>query len=95
MGFRRLSIIDLSKNADQPMITSDGRYVCVFNGEIYNFKEIFSKIKDKFYWKSKSDTEVLLNSFLYWGDQFINQLDGMFAFLILDTKLKKNFCWKR
>ena len=91
MGFRRLSIIDLSKNADQPMITSDGRYVCVFNGEIYNFKEIFSKIKDKFNWKSKSDTEVLLNSFLYWGDQFINQLDGMFAFLILDTKLKKIF----
>ena len=91
MGFRRLSIIDLSKNADQPMTTSDGRYVCVFNGEIYNFKEIFSQIKDKFNWKSKSDTEVLLNSFLYWGDQFINQLDGMFAFLILDTKLKKIF----
>ena len=43
----------------------------VFLMESYNFKEIFSKIKDKFNWKSKSDTEVLLNSFLYWGDQFV------------------------
>ena len=91
-GFRRLSILDLTEAGNQPMISDNRRYVCVFNGEIYNYKKIFEKLKDKFKWKSKSDTEVLLNSYIYWGDDFVNKLDGMFAFAILDINKKTLFC---
>lgn len=91
-GFRRLSILDLTEAGNQPMISDNRRYVCVFNGEIYNYKKIFEKLKDKFKWKSKSDTEVLLNSYIYWGDEFVNKLDGMFAFAILDINKKTLFC---
>ena len=91
-GFRRLSILDLTEAGNQPMISDNRRYVCVFNGEIYNYKKIFENLKDKFKWKSKSDSEVLLNSYIYWGDEFVNKLDGMFAFAILDIKKKTLFC---
>ena len=92
LGFRRLSILDLTEAGNQPMISDNRRYVCVFNGEIYNYKKIFEKLEDKFKWKSKSDTEVLLNSYIYWGDEFVNKLDGMFAFAILDINKKTLFC---
>ncbi len=91
IGFRRLSILDLSKNASQPMISTDKKFVCVFNGEIYNYKEIYKEIEKKFVWKSKSDTEVLLNSYIYWGKKVIHKLDGMFSFVIIDLKNKSLF----
>ena len=91
IGFRRLSILDLSKNASQPMISTDKNYVCVFNGEIYNYREIFKEIENKFIWKSKSDTEVLLNSYIIWGKEVVNKLDGMFSFVIIDLKNKSLF----
>ena len=91
-GHCRLSIIDLSNNAHQPMCSYDNRYVIVYNGEIYNFKELrlqLLKLGHKF--KSKSDTEVVLNSYIEWGEKIVNKLNGMFAFLIWDKKKKELF----
>ena len=93
--FKRLSIIDLTKNSDQPLVSEDKRFVIVFNGEIYNFKELKLSLKEKGYkFKSNGDAEVLLKSFIYWGDKFINKLRGMFAFCIWDKKLKKMIAYR-
>lgn len=86
MGFRRLKIIDLSENAHQPMKSFDGRYVIVFNGEIYNYCEIRKELELKGYaFRSDSDTEVLLNSFIQFGEKCTEKFIGMFAFVIFDT----------
>ena len=71
------------------MISSYKRYVCVFNGEIYNFKNIFKEIENKFNWRGSSDTEVLLNHWLIWQEKSLDKIDGMFAFAIWDTEDKK------
>lgn len=90
LGHRRLSIIDLSENANQPMHSSDGRYVIVYNGEIYNFREIAAELKQmhKTNFKTSSDTEVILEAFVQYGTDFVNKLNGMFAIAIYD-KLKQ------
>jgi len=88
-AFNRLSIIDTSSAGDQPMISHCGRYICIFNGEIYNFQKIYQDIKNNFIWKSSSDTEVLLNAWIHWGSECLHKIDGMFAFSIWDKKLKK------
>jgi len=86
LGFRRLSIIDLSSNSDQPMYSSDKRYVVVFNGEIYNFIELRDELVKKGHvFRSTGDTEVLLYSFLEWGYECLSRLNGMWAFLIYDS----------
>lgn len=85
LGHRRLSIIDLSETANQPMYSSCGRYVIVFNGEIYNFKEIAQELSD-YSFSTHSDTEVLLAAFIRWGTGFVHRLNGMFAFAIYDLK---------
>ena len=91
LGHRRLSIIDLSKNADQPMVSSCGRYILVFNGEIYNYQEIKNTlIESGFKFFSSSDSEVIINAFKYWGEECINYFNGMFAFAILDIGDSKN-----
>ena len=72
------------------MVSSCGRYLCVFNGEIYNFKKIFKEIENKFTWKGTSDTEVLLNAWSIWKEETLNKIDGMFAFAIWDLKKKIN-----
>ncbi len=84
LGHRRLSIIDLTEAANQPMHSQCGRYVIVFNGEIYNYREIARELKVTL--KTTSDTEVLLESFIQFGTGFVNKLNGMFAFVIYDTK---------
>lgn len=82
LGFRRLAIIDLSQAGNQPMVSSDGRSVIVFNGEIYNFVELRNDLKNLgINFKSRSDTEVLLEALNYWGINAINRLNGMFAFV--------------
>lgn len=87
LAFRRLSIIDLSPRGHQPMKSSDGRYVIVFNGEIYNYREIRDELQEKgFIFDSDSDTEVILNSFICWGRACVNKFIGMFSFIIADTK---------
>ena len=86
-GHRRLSIIDLSDSAMQPMASQDGTLVISFNGEIYNHAEIREELnnKGKYKWQtSHSDTEVILNAFSEWGIECVNKFRGMFAFAILD-----------
>ena len=90
LAHRRLSILDLSNGGSQPMISSDNRYVCVFNGEIYNYKEIRHNLGEaSISWKGKSDTEVLLEAWSRWGVKSLEYLDGMFAFSIWDKKNQK------
>ena len=81
----RLSIIDLSSNASQPMIDSSEKYIIAFNGEVYNFqalKKELLKIGHNF--NSNSDTEVILNGFIEWGPEIFEKLQGMFAIAIID-----------
>jgi len=87
LGHRRLSIIDLSNAANQPMYSHNDRYVMVYNGEVYNFKEIARecKVKDPdFRLYTSSDSEVILEAFALWGVDFVNKLNGMFAIVIYD-----------
>jgi asparagine synthase (glutamine-hydrolysing) len=86
IGHRRLAIIDLSEAASQPMLSEGSRYVLSYNGEIYNYIEIRKELQSlgvKFY--SKSDTEVLLQSLIYWQEKALTKLNGMFAFAFYDT----------
>lgn len=88
LGHRRLSIIDLRELANQPMFSHTNRYVIIFNGEVYNFKELSSQVRvknDDFYYKTNSDTEVVIEAFNKWGVDFVNRLNGMFAIAIYDT----------
>lgn len=86
LGHNRLSIIDLSAAANQPFVSSDGRYHLVFNGEIYNYLELKQKLRFDFEFKTNSDTEVLLAAFIKWGKDCLAELNGMFAFIIWDKK---------
>ena len=88
LGHRRLSIIDLSEAANQPMQSHDKRYLIVFNGEVYNFAEIREEIKSysKVDFSTSSDTEVLVEAFALWGKAFVYKLNGMFAMAIYDTQ---------
>ncbi len=92
LGHRRLSIIDLSKAAHQPMCNEDGKIWIVFNGEIYNFKELRTILDQKgHFFKSRSDTEVILHAYEEWGVECLNLLRGMFAFAIWDSNLHRLF----
>ena len=87
LGHTRLSIIDLSGAATQPMTSSDGRYVISYNGEIYNYRELRRELIDqgaKF--QSESDTEVLLHLFAREGLDCVHRLAGIFAFAIWDSR---------
>jgi len=85
LGFRRLSIIDLSDNGKQPMYSADGNLVLVFNGEIFNFQELREDLKQKGHiFHSKTDSEVLIYGYKEYGYDFVKQLRGMFAFAIWD-----------
>ncbi|MGR6087024.1 MAG: asparagine synthase (glutamine-hydrolyzing) [Arcticibacter sp.] len=100
LGHRRLSIIDLSTRASQPMYSSDDRYVIVYNGEVYNYREIgarFGKITQgtsDFAFKSSSDTEVLLEAFAKYGPDFVQELNGMFAFAIFDRNQNELYLYR-
>ncbi|WP_338647630.1 asparagine synthase (glutamine-hydrolyzing) [Flavobacterium sp. KS-LB2] len=89
-GHRRLSILDLSSAGHQPFFSEDRRYVLVYNGEIYNFKEFYPELKSNgFDIRTASDTEVLMKLFQLHGLKMLNRLNGMFAFAIWDTLEKK------
>ncbi|MCB0786569.1 MAG: asparagine synthetase B, partial [Flavobacteriales bacterium] len=90
LGHRRLSIIDLSRAADQPFRSPDGRYVLVFNGEIYNFRELRSQLGDQVF-VTDSDTEVLLAAYRTWGAEVLQRLHGMFAFAVYDARQRELF----
>ncbi|MCC6724505.1 MAG: asparagine synthase (glutamine-hydrolyzing) [Saprospiraceae bacterium] len=86
LGHRRLSIIDLSDAANQPFTDTSGRYTIVFNGEIYNYQQIRQRLEGKYQFTTSSDTEALLALYIAYGENFLNSLDGMFAFAIWDAK---------
>ncbi|EKT4502170.1 Asparagine synthetase [Flavobacterium psychrophilum] len=90
LGHRRLAIIDTSSAGHQPFYSENGRYVIVFNGEIYNYKDFYAELKDKgVALKSDSDTEVLLKLYELYGLEILPRLNGMFAFAIWDKEQKK------
>jgi asparagine synthase (glutamine-hydrolysing) len=92
---RRLSILDLSPLGHQPMKSEDGNYLIILNGEIYNFKEIRKELENFGYkFKSNSDTEVVLYSFIQWGPECVKKFIGMFAFSILDKINQKLFLFR-
>jgi len=92
LGHARLSIIDISDAAAQPFTDDEGRYTIVFNGEIFNFKELKSElITDGIKFNSTSDTEVLLYLYIKYKEKCINLLNGFFAFAIYDSKLNSLF----
>lgn len=91
LAHRRLSIIDLSESASQPMIGND-RNVITYNGEIYNYKEIRDSLKTTWKFRSQSDTECILAAYSKYGMECVNYLRGMFAFTIWDQKSNSLFC---
>jgi len=85
LGSRRLSIIDISSKGNQPMKTDCGEFIIVYNGEIYNYKEIRKDLELRGHiFRSGTDTEVLLLSYKEWGDKCLSRLIGMFSFCIYD-----------
>ena len=89
-GHRRLSIIDLSPAGHQPIISSDNRYVLTYNGEIYNFRELRIDLEAKGYWfRSQTDSEVVLYSLAEWGSDALLKFNGMFSLAFWDRKEKK------
>lgn len=89
----RLSIIDISDQSNQPFVSSDGRYVISYNGEIYNFTELRHELISKgFEFRTNGDVEVLAQGFQFWGTDIVNRIRGMFAFAIYDIKEKSTFC---
>lgn len=90
-GHLRLSILDLDVRSNQPM--NFGNFTIVFNGEIYNYKEIKKELTDLGYtFNTSGDTEVLLKGYKEWGEKLVLKLNGMFAFAIYDSDTKKIFC---
>jgi asparagine synthase (glutamine-hydrolysing) len=91
-GFRRLAILDLSELAAQPMHADDSTCSIVFNGEIYNFKELRAELMGYGYrFSSSGDTEVLLAAYRHWGERCLERLNGMFAFAIWDERRHRLF----
>ncbi|HRO44565.1 asparagine synthase (glutamine-hydrolyzing) [Agriterribacter sp.] len=93
LGHRRLSIIDLSAAANQPFTDYSGRYVVVFNGEMYNYREVRGQIND-YPFQTSSDTETLLAAYAKWGTNCLQYFKGMFAFAVWD-KQQKELCLVR
>lgn len=93
LGHRRLSVLDLSKTADQPMRSLYSRNVLVYNGELYNFHELQNELKNHGYtFRTKSDTEVVLAAYDTWGEACLKRFDGMYAFAVWNEKEKSFFC---
>ncbi|HLV02459.1 MAG TPA: asparagine synthase (glutamine-hydrolyzing) [Acidobacteriota bacterium] len=91
IGHRRLSIIDL-ETGGQPMTSADGRFILSYNGEIYNFQELRKcLIEEGVEFSTRSDSEVVLQGYIRWGERVLNRLNGMFAFLIWDRQLRRLF----
>lgn len=92
LGHRRLSVIDL-EGGTQPMKNEDGRFICVFNGEIYNYRELRQQLESQGHvFSTESDTEVLLHGYEAWEQKLPEKLRGMFAFAIWDKKEKELLC---
>ena len=87
LGHRRLAILDLSPAGHQPMVSADHRFVLTYNGEIYNFRELRAELQAIGYWfRSKTDSEVVLYALAEWGVQALDRFNGMFALALWDRK---------
>src|SRR3954465_11607593 len=84
LGHRRLSIIDLSTLANQPLFDESGRFALIFNGEMYNFMEVKKELKG-YPFKTNSDSEVILAAYSKWGADCLSKFAGMFVFVIWDS----------
>ena len=92
LGHRRLAIIDLSSAGHQPMMSPNGQYILIYNGEIYNFQELRLELEACGYqFHSRTDTEVLLYAYVEWGEKALDRLNGMFAFAIWDKTRQELF----
>jgi asparagine synthase (glutamine-hydrolysing) len=90
LGHRRLAVVELSELGAQPMHSTDGRYVVVFNGEIYNYRELRKQLRARYAFAGSSDTEVLLAAISEWGlERALSAFNGMFAFAIWDRRERK------
>lgn len=91
LGHVRLSIIDLSTSADQPLHSPDGLLTIVFNGEIYNYRALREELAADYDFRTESDTEVILAAYRVWGDDCLSHLNGMFSFVIHDRQRQRLF----
>ena len=92
LGHRRLSILDVSSSGHQPMVSTDGKVVLVYNGEVYNFRQLRADLEDKgFIFRGNSDSEVILNLYIANGEEMLPLLNGIFAFAIWDTRKQQLF----
>lgn len=99
LGHRRLSIIDLSESGNQPMFSYDKRYVIIYNGELYNYRELRLQLQraiqgtteKPYFFNTQTDTEVILAAYLRWGKDCLQKFNGMFAFAIYDKEEKTLF----
>ncbi len=99
LGHRRLNIIDLNVRSNQPMHSASGRYSIVYNGEVYNHREIGASLRHfsngyEFIPRTSSDTEIILESFALKGEDFIHELNGMFAFAIYDKVAEEMYLYR-
>ncbi|MFO7661421.1 MAG: asparagine synthase (glutamine-hydrolyzing) [Chloroflexota bacterium] len=87
LGFRRLAILDLTSSANQPMVAADGRFGLVYNGELYNYRELRLELEQKgFLFQTTGDTEVVLFSLIHWGREALNRFNGMFVLGFFDQE---------
>ena len=99
LGHRRLSIIDLSGESNQPFYSNDNRFVIIYNGELYNYRELKLELQRQaqgsampsYLFKTGSDTEVVLSAYIRWGADCLNRFNGMYAFAIYDKQEQKLF----
>ena len=96
LGHTRLSIIDLSESANQPFYSQSGKTVIIYNGEIYNYRELRAELEEShsIQFKTRSDTELLIEAFELVGPEFVNRLNGMFAFSILNLEDGKMYLFR-
>ena len=90
-GHNRLSIIDINKRSNQPFHDKEHNYIIVFNGEIYNYKEIQKKLINKYKFKTNSDTETLLKGFIEYGEKILDLIEGFYSFCIYNLNDKSFF----
>ena len=92
-GHRRLAILDPTPLGHQPMATENGQVWITYNGEIYNYRELRNELKQRGHqFRSATDTEVILQAYLEWGDECLSHLNGMFAFALWDRREDRLFC---
>ena len=91
IGHNRLSIIDLDSKSNQPFISEDENLVLSYNGEIYNFLELKKELSKSYYFKTKSDTEVIIAAYSLWGIEMVYKFNGMFSFALWDKSKEELF----